>query len=197
MFSGIIEAIGRIAAIEDHAGDKRFSINAGTMGLNDIKAGDSICVNGVCLTVTDCSGNQFTVDVSVETLDCTTFNEFKDGSKVNLEKALHLSDRLHGHLVTGHVDGVGTIKDRKPDARSERIDIDCPPNLLRYVSKKGSVCIDGVSLTVNEKSATGFSVNIIPHTLEQTIISNYTKGTRVNIEVDIIARYLESLMLTV
>jgi riboflavin synthase len=197
MFSGIIEAIGRIAAIEDHAGDKRFSINAGTMDLNDIKAGDSICVNGVCLTVTDCSGNQFTVDVSVETLDCTTFNEFKDGSKVNLEKALCLSDRLHGHLVTGHVDGVGTIKNRKPDARSERIDIDCPPNLLRYVSKKGSVCIDGVSLTVNEKSATGFSVNIIPHTLEQTIISNYTKGTRVNIEVDIIARYLESLMLTV
>ena len=164
------------------------------MDLNDVKAGDSICVNGVCLTVTDCSGNQFTVDVSVETLDCTTFNEFKDGSKVNLEKALHLSDRLHGHLVTGHVDGVGTIKDRKPDARSERIDIDCPPNLLRYVSKKGSVCIDGVSLTVNEKSATGFSVNIIPHTLEQTIISNYTKGTRVNIEVDIIARYLETLI---
>jgi len=145
MFSGIIEAIGRIAAIEDHAGDKRFSINAGTMGLNDIKAGDSICVNGVCLTVTDCSGNQFTVDVSVETLDCTTFNEFKDGSKVNLEKALHLSDRLHGHLVTGHVDGVGTIKDRKPDARSERIDIDCPPNLISRILAQTSQN-DNVSL---------------------------------------------------
>jgi riboflavin synthase len=190
MFSGIIQATGKITGIKDTGGDKQFLIETQNFNLDDVKAGDSIAVNGVCLTVTDCSGNQFTVDVSVETLDCTTFNEFKDGSKVNL-------DRLHGHLVTGHVDGVGTIKDRKPDARSERIDIDCPPNLLRYVSKKGSVCIDGVSLTVNEKSTTGFSVNIIPHTLEQTIISNYTKGTRVNIEVDIIARYLESLMLTV
>jgi len=197
MFSGIIESTGKIVAIEKHAGDKRITINAGTLSLDDIKAGDSISVNGVCLTVTHCSSNQFTVDVSAETLACTTFNEFKDGSQVNLEKALQLSDRLHGHLVTGHVDGVGTIKDRKPDARSERIDLDCPATLLRYISKKGSVCIDGVSLTVNEKAATGFSLNIIPHTLEQTILSNYTKGTRVNIEVDIVARYLESLMTSV
>ena len=194
MFSGIIESTGRIAAIEDHEGDKRVSINSETLDLDDVKTGDSIAVNGICLTVTDCSGKQFIVDISAETLSCTTFNECKVGSKVNLEKALQLSDRLHGHMVTGHVDGVGTIKDRKPDARSEKIDINCPPGLLRYISKKGSVCIDGVSLTVNKISATGFSVNIIPHTLEQTIISKYSKGTRVNIEVDIIARYLESLV---
>jgi riboflavin synthase len=194
MFSGIIKSTGRIAAIEDHAGDKRISISVDAPNLDDVKTGDSISVNGVCLTVTDCSRKQFTVDISAETLACTTFNKFKAGSQVNLEKALQLSDRLHGHLVTGHVDGVGTIKDRKPDARSEKIDITCPVKLLRYISKKGSVCIDGVSLTVNKKSATGFTVNIIPHTLEQTIISNYTKGTRVNIEVDIIARYLESLV---
>jgi riboflavin synthase len=194
MFSGIIESTGRIAAIEDHKGDKCVSINSETLDLHDVKTGDSIAVNGICLTVRDCSGKQFNVDISAETLSCTTFNEYKVGSKVNLEKALQLSDRLHGHLVTGHVDGVGTIKDRKPDARSEKIDINCPRGLLRYISKKGSVCIDGVSLTVNKKSATGFSVNIIPHTLEQTIISKYSKGTRVNIEVDIIARYLESLV---
>lgn len=196
MFSGIIEATGKITAIENRKGDQRISIDAGGLDLTDVKTGHSIAVNGVCLTVVTLAGSEFSVDVSAETLACTTFNNFMTGSKVNLEKALQLSDRLHGHLVTGHVDGVGTIKDRKSDARSERFDIDCPPNLLRYVSKKGSVCIDGVSLTVNEKSATGFSVNIIPHTLEQTIISNYTKGTRVNIEVDIIARYLESLMPT-
>jgi len=194
MFSGIIESTGRIAAIEDHKGDKRVSITSETLDLHDVKTGDSIAVNGIYLTVRDCSGKQFNVDISAETLSCTTFNEYKVGSKVNLEKALQLSDRLHGHLVTGHVDGVGTIKDRKPDARSEKIDINCPRGLLRYINKKGSVCIDGVSLTVNKKSATGFSVNIIPHTLDQTIISKYSKGTRVNIEVDIIARYLESLV---
>ena len=194
MFSGIIESTGRIAAIEDHAGDKRLSIHADILDLADVKTGDSIAVNGVCLTVTGCSDKQFAVDVSAETLSCTTFNECKVGSKVNLEKALQLSGRLHGHLVTGHVDGVGKIIDRKPDARSERIEINCSPGLLRYISKKGSVCIDGVSLTVNEKSATGFSVNIIPHTLQQTIVSNYKEGTRVNIEVDTVARYVESLM---
>ncbi len=194
MFSGIIEAVGAVTTIEDRKGDQRISIDADGLDLSDVQTGHSIAVNGVCLTVITLAGSEFNVDVSAETLACTTFNECKVGSKVNLEKALQLSDRLHGHLVTGHVDGIGTIKDRKPDARSERIDIDCPPNLLRYVSKKGSICIDGVSLTVNEKSTTGFSVNIIPHTLEQTIISNYTKGTRVNIEVDIIARYLESLV---
>lgn len=194
MFSGIIEAIGEITAIEDRKGDQRIGIHAGKLDLSDVKTGHSIAVNGVCLTVVALSGKKFSVDISAETLACTTFGDFRLGTKVNLEKALQLSDRLHGHLVTGHVDGVGTIRSRQPDARSERFEIDCPQQLLRYVSKKGSICIDGVSLTVNEKSATGFSVNIIPHTLQETIISGYQAGTRVNLEVDLVARYLESLI---
>ena len=194
MFSGIIEATGKITAIENRKGDQRISIDAGGLDLTDVKTGHSIAVNGVCLTVVTLAGSEFSVDVSAETLACTTFNSFMTGSKMNLEKALHLSDRLHGHLVTGHVDGVGTIKSRQADARSERFDIDCPKELLRYFSKKGSICIDGVSLTINEKTATGFSVNIIPHTLQETIISGYQTGTRVNLEVDLIARYLETLI---
>lgn len=194
MFSGIIEAIGEITAIEDRKGDQRIGIHVGKLDLSGVQTGHSIAVNGVCLTVVALSGKKFSVDVSAETLACTTFNDFKVGTKVNLEKALQLSDRLHGHLVTGHVDGVGTVKSRTPDARSERFDIDCPSELLRYISKKGSICIDGVSLTVNEKTATGFSINIIPHTLQETIISGYQPGTRVNLEVDLIARYLETLI---
>jgi riboflavin synthase len=194
MFSGIIEAIGKITAIEDRKGDQRIGIHAGKLDLSDVQTGHSIAVNGACLTVVALSGKKFSVDVSAETLACTTFHGFKVGTKVNLEKALQLSDRLHGHLVAGHVDGVGIVKSRQPEARSEKFEIDCPPELLRYVSKKGSICIDGVSLTVNEKTTTGFSVNVIPHTLEETIISGYQPGTRVNLEVDLVARYLETLI---
>ena len=193
MFSGIIEAIGKITAIEDRKGDQRISIDAAGLDLSDVEIGHSIAINGVCLTVVNVADNKFSVDVSAETLSCTTFNQLKTGSNVNLERALRLYDRIHGHLVAGHVDGVGTVKSRTPDARSERFEIDCPPELLRYVSKKGSICIDGVSLTVNEKTTTGFSVNVIPHTLEETIISGYQPGTRVNLEVDLVARYLETL----
>ena len=193
MFSGIIETIGKVTSIEDRNGDQRISIDAAGLDLSDVEIGHSIAINGVCLTVVNVADNKFSVDVSAETLSCTTFNQLKTGSKVNLERALKLYDRIHGHLVAGHVDGVGTVRSRQPDARSEKFEIDCPPDLLRYVSKKGSICIDGVSLTVNKKFTTGFSVNIIPHTLEETIISGYQPGTRVNLEVDIIARYLESL----
>ena len=193
MFSGIIEAVGHVADIEDHGGDKRITIAAEGLDLSDVNTGDSIAVNGVCLSVVKKTGGTFSVDVSVETLSCTTFGFLQTGAAVNLEKALRLSDRLHGHLVTGHVDGVGSVRECTPDARSERLVIECPVELLRYISKKGSVCVDGVSLTVNERHAGGFSVNIIPHTLAQTIMANYRAGTCVNIEVDIIARYLEQL----
>ena len=194
MFSGIVETIGEITAIEGRNGDQRISINAAGLDLSDVEIGHSIAINGVCLTVVNVADNKFSVDVSAETLSCTTFSQLKTGSNVNLERALKLYDRIHGHLVAGHVDGVGTIKSHQLDGRSERFDIDCPSELFRYVSKKGSICIDGVSLTVNDKSATGFSVNIIPHTLQETIISGYQPGTRVNLEVDLIARYLETLI---
>ena len=194
MFSGIIEAVGHVANIEDHGGDKRITISASDLDLSDVKPGNSIAVNGVCLSVVATADGEFTADVSKETLSCTTFDSLRIGAAVNLEKALRLSDRLHGHLVTGHVDGVGNVQECASDARSERLVIECPAELLRYISTKGSVCVDGVSLIVNERHADGFSVNIIPHTLANTIMADYRAGTRVNIEVDIIARYLESLV---
>ena len=194
MFSGIIEAVGNVVNVEDHSGDKRFTVDAGGLDLADVKLGDSIAVNGVCLSVVAKSGNSFSVDISAATLSGTTFSALQTSAAVNLEKALRLSDRLHGHLVTGHVDGVGSVRERIADARSVRLVIECPADLLRYISKKGSVCVDGISLTVNEKHANEFSVNIIPLTLEQTIMADYRAGTRVNIEVDIIARYLESMV---
>ena len=193
MFSGIIEKTGHITRIEDHGGDKRITIAAGGLDLADVKPGDSIAVNGVCLSVVEKVQGEFSADVSAATLSCTTFGLLQIGAAVNLEKALHLSDRFHGHLVTGHVDGVGTVRERVAEARSIRLVIECPAVLLRYISTKGSVCVDGVSLTVNERQESGFAVNIIPHTLVQTIMADYHAGTQVNIEVDIIARYLEQL----
>jgi len=194
MFSGIIEAVGHVAKIEDHGGDKRVTFATDNFDLSDVKSGDSIAVNGVCLTITGTSGGNFAADISGETLSCTTFGLLQIGTAVNLEKSLRMTDRLHGHLVTGHVDGIGTVRERFDDARSARLVIKCPVMLLRYISAKGSVSMDGVSLTVNERRESGFEVNIIPHTLEQTIMADYQAGTRVNIEVDIIARYLESLV---
>ena len=193
MFSGIIEKTGHITRIEDHGGDKRITIAAGGLDLADVKPGDSIAVNGVCLSVVEKVQGEFSADVSAATLSCTTFGLLQIGAAVNLEKALHLSDRFHGHLVTGHVDGVGSVRERVSATRSEHLVIDCPVELRRYISRKGSVCVDGVSLTVNKSQGGSFTVNIIPHTLEQTIMADYHAGTRVNIEVDIIARYLEQL----
>jgi len=194
MFTGIIEAIGKIELVEDIDSDKRFVITSGSLNLSDVQRGDSISVNGVCLTVVDLQEKGFSVDVSVETLSCTTFNEIAIGDQVNLEKALQLSSRLSGHMVSGHVDGKGMIRKKLADARSERFEIKFPADLGKYICKKGSICIDGVSLTVNDAGKSTFSVNIIPHTLQETIFSAYTEGTQVNLEVDIVARYMESLM---
>ena len=195
MFTGIIEAIGKIELIEDIDSDKRFIITSGSLNLSDVQRGDSISVNGVCLTVVDLQEKGFSTDVSVETLSCTTFNELAVGDQVNLEKALQLSSRLSGHMVSGHVDGKGTIQKMVTDARSERFEINFPAELRKYICKKGSICIDGVSLTINDVDESTFSVNIIPHTNVETIFSEYIEGKSVNLEVDIVARYMESLMM--
>lgn len=179
--------------MDARGGDRRITIDAADFDLADVNIGDSIAVNGVCLTVVAKSGTTFSTDISAATLSCTTLGSLRQGSPVNLEKALRVTDRLHGHLVAGHVDGVGSVREISTEARSLHLVLDCPPELLRYIAVKGSVAVDGVSLTVNEKTTTGFIVNIIPHTLEQTIMTGYRAGTRVNIEVDIIARYLEQL----
>ncbi len=193
MFTGIIEAVGSIAKMEDCNGDRRYSILAGKLDLSDLSVGHSIAVNGVCLSIVELHNDRFVADVSIETLSCTTFDTLVEGSRVNLEKSLQFSDRLNGHLVSGHVDGVGMIRKRTTDARSERFVIETTEKLLKYICNKGSVCIDGVSLTVNETDASSFMVNIIPHTLQETTFRDFREGTKVNIEVDIIARYLESL----
>jgi len=194
MFTGIIEAIGLIVLIERIDSDKRFVFNTESLDLSDVKLGDSISVNGVCLSVVELQVTGFSADVSVETLSCTTFNEFETGEKVNFEKALLLSSRLSGHMVNGHVDGKGIIQKKTADARSERFEIKFPAELGKYICKKGSICVDGVSLTINEVDEVTFSVNIIPHTNEETIFSNYVEGKQVNLEVDIVARYMESLI---
>ena len=193
MFTGIIAATGSILAIEDRGADKRFAIDTGKLDLSDVNIGDSISVNGTCLTVIELQENGFRTDLSTETLTVTTFAAAAVGTRVNLEKALMLGDRLGGHIVSGHVDGIGIITDFHEDARSLRYEIAMPAELNRYLCKKGSICIDGVSLTVNDVVANAFFVNIIPHTMDETIFSTYKKGTQVNLEVDLIARYLEGL----
>ena len=194
MFTGIIEAIGTIESIEDIGNDKKIVFNTQSLDLSDVKPGDSVCVNGVCLTVVDLQGKGFSTDVSVETLSCTTFNELAKGDQVNLEKALQLSSRLSGHMVSGHVDGIGIIQQKYADARSERFEIKFPVELGKYICQKGSICVDGVSLTINDAEESIFSVNIIPHTKQETIFSEYIEGKQVNLEVDIVARYMESLV---
>ncbi|HSR62177.1 MAG TPA: riboflavin synthase [Gammaproteobacteria bacterium] len=193
MFTGIIETIGKVAKIEEHGDDWRLLISAPRLDLTDTKAGDSIAVNGVCLSVIDIAGSEFIVDVSAETLSFTTISDFKTGSHVNLERALRLSDRLHGHLVSGHIDGTGSVMERYPSGRSEQYIIEAPDRLMQYICPKGSISVDGVSLTVNNVDNNRFSVNIIPHTLEVTLFHTYETGNRVNLEVDIVARYLDSL----
>lgn len=194
MFTGIIQAVGRIATRASLEGDVRLTIVSDGLDFSDVKSGDSIAVNGVCLTVVALQGKGFDVDVSTETLSCTTFEHLAAGCSVNLEKALLPTTRLSGHLVSGHVDGVARVSACADEGRSQRIDFTLSDDLSRYIASKGSVCVDGVSLTVNEVSGNHFSVNIIPHTQEQTIFQHYHPGTQVNIEVDIIARYLERLI---
>lgn len=193
MFTGIIESIGKVQRIENLGEDSRLVITAEPAVIASLKSGDSIAINGVCLTVTAFDKETFITDASAETLSVTSLGHLENGSHVNLERAMLLSDRMHGHIVSGHVDATGTVIERVADGRSVRFSIEIPSSLQRYVCKKGSVCIDGVSLTVNEKDHNRFSINVIPHTLEKTIIIDYHEGTVVNIEVDMIARYLESL----
>lgn len=195
MFTGIIQALGSINSIASRGGDMRLSIRTGRLDLADVALGDSIATNGVCLTVIDLPGGGFEADVSRETLELTTLHRLQPGSPVNLEKALTLSTRLGGHLVSGHVDGVGSVLERREDARSIRFVIQAPPHLAKYIAHKGSICVDGVSLTVNRVDGNRFDLNIVPHTLQETIMLDYQPGSQVNLEVDLIARYLERLML--
>lgn len=194
MFTGIIQAVGEIAALQAQGGDVRLRVRTGKLDLGDVILGDSIAVNGVCLTAVELLGDSFWADVSAETLAHTTLGNFKPGARVNLEKALTPTTRLGGHLVSGHVDGVGEVLERKTDARSERLRIRAPKELARYIAQKGSICVDGVSLTVNAVDANVFDLNIVPHTLAQTTLDAYHTASKVNIEVDLIARYLERLL---
>ncbi len=194
MFTGIIRAKGTISAMQKRGGDVRLAVRSDGLPWSDYEIGESIAVNGVCLTAVALHDDGFDTDVSVETLDVTALGGLDVGSTVNLEPSLSLGERLGGHLVSGHVDCTGTVVSRKPDARSIRFTFEVPAEYSRYVAKKGSVCIDGVSLTVNEVSGNVFELNIIPHTAEVTIFDDYVPGTVVNVEVDLLARYLERLM---
>lgn len=195
MFTGIIEALGRVESLALRGQEWQLRISSPTLDFSDVALGDSIAVNGVCLTVTALGEQQFSADVSGETLRLTTLEHLRTGSRVNLEKALTPVRRLGGHIVSGHVDGVGELLDSEPEGGSIRMRYRVPDQLARYVAHKGSICIDGASLTVNEVEGVEFSVNIIPHTQAETIMHTYTKGQQVNIEVDVIARYLERLVL--
>ena len=195
MFTGIIEAVGTIAAMQPRGGDKRVRIQSGKLDLGDVALGDSIAVSGVCLTVVELPGDGFWADVSGETLTRTAFAGLQVGSRVNLEKALTPSTRLGGHLVSGHVDGLGTVESRETQARSVRFRIRAEDALARYIAEKGSITVDGVSLTVNGVQGAVFELNIVPHTLAETTLDQLNPGTRVNLEVDLIARYLERLLL--
>jgi len=194
MFTGIIESVGRIKKIEPVGGDMRLSVDAGSLDMNDVQLGDSIAVNGVCLTAIEFDSHFFAADVSNETINLTSLKDIVVGSEVNLEKALLPTTRLGGHLVSGHVDGLGEVISIKEESRSVRLIIRAPEDLKHYIAMKGSICIDGTSLTVNKITDTDFEINIVPHTQQQTVIKNYKPGTKVNLEVDLIARYLERLL---
>jgi riboflavin synthase len=194
MFTGIIKATGEIARIEKRGGDLRLQVRSTGLPWNEFVSGESIAVNGVCLTGVDFTDSGFACDVSLETLRVTALAGLAEGGRVNLEPAVSLGERLGGHLVSGHVDCVGSVKSRESDARSVRLAVAVPREYMRYIAKKGSICVDGVSLTVNEVSDATFCVNIIPHTASETIIGAYRQGTTVNIEVDLLARYLERLL---
>ena len=195
MFTGIIEAIGRIKKIEPVGGDLRLHVDVASLDMADVQLGDSIAVNGVCLTAIEFDNKHFAADVSNETITLTSLKDLAVGSEVNLEKALLPTTRLGGHLVSGHVDGLGEVLSIKEESRSIQLTIKSPDELKHYIAMKGSICIDGTSLTVNKINNTDFEINIVPHTQQQTIIKNYKPGTKVNLEVDLIARYLERLLM--
>lgn len=192
MFTGIIQSIGGIHEYEARGVDARMVILGGGLDFSDVAIGDSIAVNGVCLTAVALTSDRFTVDVSAETLRVTT--GFVPGAEVNLEKALRLADRLGGHLVSGHIDGIGTVREFTPVGESHLLTIDAPTELARYIIRKGSIAVNGVSLTVNRVEGAQFTLNLIPHTLEMTTLKHLQTGSRVNLEVDMIARHIERMM---
>jgi riboflavin synthase len=192
MFSGIIAAVGRITHLTTREAGFRLHVEAGSLGLDDVGLGDSIACNGVCLTVVARDGNQFMVDVSPETLSCTIGLDAP--GEINLEKALRLVDRLGGHLVSGHVDGVGTVLRFDPIGDNRLLEIQAPHDLAKYIARKGSVTVNGTSLTTNEVAGEIFTINLIPHTLENTTLNHLAPGSKVNLEVDLIARYCERLL---
>jgi len=195
MFTGIVTAIGRVVEVKRHGDTARLRVHAGELSLDQVKLGDSLCVHGVCLTVIEKLAHEFAVDLSPETLAATTLGALAPGSLVHLEPALTLSTPLGGHLVTGHVDSVGSVISRADQGDTYRFQIRAPEIVQRYISRKGSVCLDGVSLTVNTVEGAEFSVQIIPHTVHKTVFGDYTEGQLVNIEVDIVARYIERLLI--
>ena len=192
MFTGIVEAVGEVLEVARRGPDAGVIIGAGELDLSDVKVGDSIAVNGCCLTVVELIPRAFRVDVSRETLERTI--GFETGSQVNLEKALRVSDRLGGHLVTGHIDGLGEVTRWEPVGESWRLEVRVPAELARYLARKGSITVNGVSLTVNRVEGDRFEVNLIPHTLEVTNLKSLAVGVRVNLEVDLLARYIERLL---
>lgn len=194
MFTGIIRALGIVESVEARGGDIRLRVALGELAGNDLATGESVAVNGVCLTVIEPAKTHLVADVSRETLEHTTLGSLKAGDRVNLEPALAAGERLGGHLVSGHVDGVGTLLERKEDARSWRFIFEAPQALAKYIARKGSICIDGISLTVNGVDGARFDVNIVPHTLAVTNLGARAPGDRVNLEVDVVARYLERLL---
>ena len=193
MFTGLIQAVGRIAQIEEGEQDIRLRIETGKLPLAEVALGDSIATSGVCLTVTELPGDGYWADVSPETLSLTSLGTKSVGDPVNLETSLTLNTPLGGHLVSGHVDGVGQIEEMIEDARFWRVKVAAPENLARYIAMKGSICVDGTSLTVNQVDGASFELTIIPQTWEETVFSEYQVGSPVNLEVDVIARYLERL----
>lgn len=196
MFTGLVQAVGRIASREQRGGDLRLGIGVGGLSMHDVRPGESIAVSGVCLTVVAFDAERFYADVSNETLALTTLGSLPDGASVNLERALLATDRLGGHLVAGHVDGVGRVESVHEDGRSQRWRFAAPKPLLRYVAVKGSIAVDGVSLTVNAADDRGFEVNLVPHTVANTAFAAIEVGAKVNLEIDVVARYVERLATT-
>lgn len=194
MFTGIVEAVGTLAAITPKGEDISVTVEVGKLDMVDVKLGDSIATNGVCLTVVDFSETRYTADLSVETLKKTGFVDYQAGDKVNLEKAMLPTTRFGGHIVSGHVDGVGEIVERNPVGRSIEFWVEMPAEISKYVAEKGSITVDGISLTVNALRKNAFKLTIVPHTTEETTIDNFQVGRKVNLEVDVLARYMERLL---
>ncbi|GEM75622.1 riboflavin synthase [Vibrio sagamiensis] len=195
MFTGIIEAVGTLAAVTPKGEDVTVKIETGKLDMSDVKLGDSIAANGVCLTVVEFGEHYYRADLSLETLNKTGFSAYQVGDKVNLEKAMLPTTRFGGHIVSGHIDGVGTIVERNHVGRAIELWLDMPESLSKYVAEKGSITVDGISLTVNELRKNAFKLTIVPHTSEETTIEQFQVGRRVNLEVDVLARYMERLLL--